>query len=308
VNTFDFNRSFLRFRIDLDVQEPITVTHKLPTSLNNVRINLECRCELTNRRTGRYVEYVLGASCKTEIVGVTRDVWMQPNADFCLVASEDEFLVLKSWARTEMPIVKHSEMLGEPCERQSGNAREAWTDYGYELRSAQGRSLRTIDEVIASIRSDAPLVARTKYNDGEWSVSIEYPVKTINYSERENIFQTDTGPILLPDLSVDRLSRCNRLVECFDLAFAAFNSSDWAEFIINVPTPVGNDLSVNHYSKPRRIEPVENLLMELQSESVVRQVGAERAIRLDGAELPSAIHGSVAEALDVAVQGNNFNR
>jgi hypothetical protein len=217
---------------------------------------------------------------------------MEPNADFCVVTSKDEFLVLKSWACNNMPVEKHPDVAGVPQERQSCAASEGWADYGVHLHAAHGRTLNSIDEIIAAIRGDLPIVARTKYTAGDWQVTLEHPVKTINYSERENVFQTDTGPVLLPDLSLDRLARSNRLVECFDLAYAAFNSAGWAEFIVNVPTPVGAEVSVNHYSKPRRIEPVENVLIEVQTDSPQRQVGSERAMRVDGAELRGPINGT----------------
>ena len=32
---------------------------------------------------------------------------------------------------------------------------------------------------------------------------VEYPVKTMNANERDMVYQTDTGPVLLPDLSAE---------------------------------------------------------------------------------------------------------
>lgn len=134
------------------------------------------------------------------------------------------------------------------------------------------------------------------YEDGEWEVTIDHPAKTLNYSERDNVYQTDTGPILLPDLSAERLGGGRRLVECFDLAYAAFNSVGWAEFIINVPTPVGDGISVNHYSKTRRIEPVTNSLFEVVGEASLadRHVCADRGSR--STNLPVAEVGSFQPA------------
>jgi hypothetical protein len=50
--------------------------------LNNARILIECCCQLTHRKSGITSLYVLGASCKTEQVGVMHDIWTQPNAVF----------------------------------------------------------------------------------------------------------------------------------------------------------------------------------------------------------------------------------
>jgi hypothetical protein len=286
MHIYDFSRSYFRFRIDLHVQPAITVTHAWTTTLNNVRIHLESRCELVHRITGKSHVYVLSASCKTERVGVKRDCWMQPNADFCVAASDEEFLVLKNWAHKDMPVAIDPGATGQPLERQSGLCREAWADFGYELRPAEGRTLDSIEDLIAVVQGDRPLVAHNEYDDGDYRVCLDYPVKTINFSERERVYQTDTGPILLPDLSPARLAHGARLIDCFDLAYAAFNSEGWAEFIVNVPTPVGEGIRVNHYSRPRRIEPVHNVLIELQEESPVprHHLARDRATRADGSQ------------------------
>jgi hypothetical protein len=172
-------------------------------------------------------------------------------------------LILKSWAHTGIQVMRYPESLGPQPQRQSGANRDAWAEYGIELRAAPARPLDSIEAVIEAIRGDRPLVSRTRYDDGGYRVTIEHPVKTINYSERDKLFQTDTGPLLLADLSPERLRRGARLVECFDLAYSAFNSPDWTEFVVNVPTPVGQGIRVDHYSLARRIEPVTNELVEV---------------------------------------------
>lgn len=285
MNTFDFNRSYLRFRVEPAAQPAITVTHSMPTTVNNVRINLECRCEILDRSTGRAHAYALAASCKTERVGADRDCWLLPNADFCAVSSKDEFMMIKSWARNGLVSLKDPTAQGVPVERQSGRSCEAWHQHKLQLHAAHGRALSSIDEVIAAIQGDRPIVSRTEYDDGDYRVTIEHPVKTINYSEVENVFQTDTGPILLPDLTRERLERGALLVDCFDLAYSAFNSAGWAEFILNVPTPVGDGITVDHYSRVRRIEPVRNTLIEVLDEARVPRLHAAggRAVRADHA-------------------------
>lgn len=93
----DFSRSFLTFRIDLQKQPSITISAKPPFTLNNARIQLEARCLIQDRQTGSSTEYVLGAACKSEQVGVPADIWHQPNADFCCILSQEDFLTIKSW-------------------------------------------------------------------------------------------------------------------------------------------------------------------------------------------------------------------
>lgn len=303
MQTIDFHRSYLRFRIDLAAQPAITLTHKAPTTMNNVRINLECRCELLDRQTGCAHVYALCASCKTERVGPERDVWLEPNADFCVAASDEEFLLFKSWARNGLSTPQDSETATPPLERQSGLVRDAWPKFELQFHAVRGRRLTSIDEIIAGIRGHRPIVARTEYDDGDFRVRLDYPVKTINYSERDDVYQTDTGPILLPDLSAERLLRCERLVDCFDLSYSAFNSANWAEFIINVPTPVDGGMSVDHYSKTRRIEAVENCLIEVMDEDGPPQrhaLAEERMFQPDGADVPYVANGSITKPSTVA--------
>src|SRR5262245_57985180 len=73
METFDFSRSFLRFLVDLQAQPAITLSHKPPTSMNQTRIAIECRCELINLKTESRTVFALSASCKTERVGAGSD-------------------------------------------------------------------------------------------------------------------------------------------------------------------------------------------------------------------------------------------
>ena len=38
------------------------------------------------------------------------------------------------------------------------------------------------------------------------------------------------------------------------MAFVAFNATSWAEFILRVPTPLADGVSVYHYSKAVRVD------------------------------------------------------
>jgi hypothetical protein len=121
LTTVDFHRSFLTFRVDLQKQAAITLSHKPPTTENNARIQLECICRLASQSTGETKTYVLGASCKTERVGGPGDLWLLPNADFCPVVCDEEFLIIKSWQKCDMKILRVPASLGT---NRSGNP--AW--------------------------------------------------------------------------------------------------------------------------------------------------------------------------------------
>jgi hypothetical protein len=263
MQTFDFSRSFLTFRVDLETQPAVTLSHVPPTTVNNARIQIECICTLTHQETTKSTQYVLIASCKTERVGAERDLWLEPNGDFCLVASSEDFMIIKSWQQRDMKIQRHPASLGYQKERQTGKVSEAWTSFRIAPVSVQGRPLETTEDIIDAPFRDAVLTARTAYSEGGYDVCIDYPVKTFNVSEKEMVYQTDTGPVIVPDLSPARRAASNSLVECFDLAYSAFNCPDWSEFVINVPTPLTQEISVDHYAKPRRIEGARNTLVEI---------------------------------------------
>jgi len=265
MQTYDFSRSYFRFRIDLAAQPMVTLSHKPPTTVNNVRINLDCRIALTDRRAGTTQVFGLGVSCKTERVGAERDLWLLPNADFKPVVGEEDFLIIKSWQKKNMGVMRHPASLGPQPERQVGLVKEAWVNASVTFREVPGRVLGDVNAIIEGIRSERPLVCRSAYSapGGDYDVVIDHPVKTINFSEREGVYQTDTGPILLPDLSPERLGREEKLIGCLDLAYSALNASSWAEFIVNAPTQLAPDISVNHYAQPRRIEGMVNQIIEV---------------------------------------------
>ena len=259
----DFSRSFIRFRVDLTTQPAITLSHKPPTTVNNVRIGIECRCEIRHRASGLWRIYALGASCKTERVGAARDLWLEPNADFCLVLADEEFLIIKNWQKRNMGVMRYPAELGAQPERQIGDPREAWVESSARYCEVPVQALDSVEAIIAATHTENPIISRTEYEENGYEVVIEHPVKTLNTSEREGVYQTDTGPVLLPDLSAARIASESALVGCLDLAYSAFNARDWAEFIVMAPTPLTSELSVNHYSLPRRIEHVRNTLWML---------------------------------------------
>jgi len=259
MKTLDFSRSFLTFQIDLQKQKAITLSHQPPTTLNNGRVQLECRCEMTNQQSGEKTTYVLGASCKTEQVGADGDLWLTPNGDFCPIVCDDEFLIIKSWQKCDMGVMRNPPSLGAQPERQSGVVKEAWMWLRVHQHEIEGELLEDFDAIFDATISHKALVSRTEYSDGGYDICIEHPVKTMNVTDRERVYQTDTGPIILPNFARE----VERTIEYFELAFAAFNAPDWTEFVVNIPTPLSDEISVNHYSQTRRIENTRNSLIAL---------------------------------------------
>ncbi len=252
----DFNRSFIRWRIDLETKSPLTVSHKPPIRLNNVRVPLECRAEITDLKSGRVEVIVLGAACKTERVGVSRDIWTVPNADFNPVAGGGQFMAIKMWDKVEKGVMRFPESLGVQSERQMEEVNEAFDRFSIGIKMVPGNLLENIDEVLAVLSGDGRIICRTEYATDTANVVLEFPLKTVNFSERDHFYHVDTGPVLFFDPDRDE----GEVIERFSLAYVAYNHPAWAEFLVNVPTALEEGVSVHHYSKSVGLETRNSLI------------------------------------------------
>ena len=250
MNTFDFHRSFFTFRIDTLVKQPLTVTHKPPFSLNNARIPIECRCVVTEKATDQSQAFVLGASCKTERVGVEGDIWLEPNADFCPIFSDDRYLSLTTYSQVGTTMELFPPGSGSQSDRQTGLIDETYDSVKIDMTECEGTPLDSAQEIVEAVLANQNLVARTELENDRYHALIEHPVKTINANERDWIYQTDTGPVLFPDLSVEP----DAMLTSLELAYSAFNCPDWIEFIVRRVTPTTSDVSVYHYSDAVRCD------------------------------------------------------
>jgi hypothetical protein len=250
MEVINFSTSYLTWRNDSLVVKPKTQSSKPRFTLNNARIPIDCRCEIVERATGDTREFVLGGNCKTERVGAEKDIWSFPNADFVPVFSKDHFMMIKTFDQVGKSVQLYPPSLGNQPERQVGRVEDSFAGIRIDLTRQEGELLDKPEQVVKAVLANRSLVARSEYEDERYSVILDYPIKTINANERDNFFQTDTGPIMLPDLTRD----LDDLIAGFELAFSAFNAPDWTEFIIRTPTPITDDISVYHYSSPLRLD------------------------------------------------------
>ena len=256
ITTIDFSRSFLTFRIDTEKKPTQTASHRPPYSLNNARIGIECRCRVLEKGTGDTQTFVLGASCKTEKVGVPADIWPQPNADFIPIFSDTNFLHIKTYARVGLEVDLYPPGSGKQPDRQSGKIHEAFDSVRIDVTECPGEPCGSAAEIVQATLANQPLVALTEIDTERYAATLEYPVKTMNANERDWIYQTDTGPVLLPDFNADPAVMIERL----ELAFAAFNCPDWVEFLVRAPTTAAEGLETYHYSQPLRFDAKNEIL------------------------------------------------
>ena len=256
MQAIDFTRSFMTFRVDTLKKQPKTVTHKPPFSLNNARIPLDAHLTISEKGSDFSEAYVLGVSCKTEQVGVEKDIWLMPNADFKPVCSSDTFMAIRTYDLANKAATLYPPTLGEQPERQIISIEETFDDLRVDLPRVAGRVLETPQAIVEAVLANEPLNARTTIENNRYTAILEYPIKTMNANERDWVYQPDTGPVLLPDLN----RKPEDLMDGFELAFAAFNTPAWIEFLIRVPTPVGEGLHVYHYSESVRMDAVNEVV------------------------------------------------
>jgi hypothetical protein len=148
-------------------------------------------------------------------------------------------------------VMRYPESLGVQPERQIEAAGEAFDGFSVGIHSRNALEMRSIDEMIEVLNGDGEVVARTTIVHGHYEFVIEYPIKTINFSERDRYYQVDTGPLIFPDFNA---AEGGDMLKALRLAYVSHNCPDWAEFILNVPTPISEAISVHHYSKSVRID------------------------------------------------------
>lgn len=243
----DFARSFIRWRSDTTRRKPLTVSQEPPTTLNDVRMPLDCLAVVA--RAGRQDEFALGASCKGEQVFVERDVWQQPTADMLAISGAGQFMVIKRWDKANKGVMLHPPSLGVQPERQYVDPAAAFESNTVAIHRRAARRLESIDAILEVLGGNREVTARTTFPIDGGEVTIEYPVKTVNYSGRHRYYQVDTGPVLF----FGEPTGIN-LIEHFHLAFIAHLGGDWAEFLVSRPTPLDNlPVAVHHYSETRRV-------------------------------------------------------
>jgi len=217
---------------------------------NRVRFWVESRTVLIDGDQRH--EFLQFGSCKSENTFAEKDLFATDNYDFLPILADDgNWLIFRRKNRItpEYRSIK----------------KEVWGPADYKLKF--GRTVRTLDSFEAirdATAAGTPLVSRTEISDEQSGLRaiMEAPVKTINIEPNSKMYQIDTGPIALPDLS----RRYEPRVDCLRLAFVAFNVPHFADFVVEQSTPVLEDgqekARTFHYSSPISL-PAKNILIAL---------------------------------------------
>lgn len=206
---------------------------------NSPRFWVESRLSLRSSSPLAAEEYLQCGSCKSEHTFAEKDLFTDANYDFLPVFGRQSTVVFRQQA------------LFHEGYRELRPTSEWWGGNERRLRRIQPRVLQTLDEIRAALFGGLPLVGLTEIRDDRTGnfAEIEYPIKTFNWSDEKRQWQVDTGPVLLPDLSVPP----DRWAESFEVAFVAFNRWDEADFIVRGKTPVdiagGQAVDVHHFER-----------------------------------------------------------
>ena len=221
---------------------------------NSVRFWVESKTTVIDDENGTATEFYQCGSCKSENTFAKEDLFQQDNYDFLPILGGpdlDDILVFRRRARltdTYRTVAKCEGYWGKPI-----------------LKLRYGKSVQVLNtwEKIAAATAEAiPIVSRTEIAnpDTKLRAIIECPVKTMNIRPEDKMYQVDTGPIAYPNLS----ERRDPLIDLLSLAFIAFNAPDFADFVVEQPTPVTEgeeeECKIYHYSKPFST-PAKNVLL-----------------------------------------------
>jgi hypothetical protein len=205
-----------------------------------VRFWVESRTLIVDEKSGKQEEFLQCASCKSENTFAPRDLFHTDNYDFLPVFGSQFGLIFRRKAGLNANY------------REVRPATQLWDGQKLSLREARRAvPLGTSEEIRKATHQGWPLVAQTVIASQETGLraTLEFPVKTMNIHDEKDLYQVDTGPVAFPDLT----RRWDRLVDSLSLAFVAFNTPEFADFVIEDETPVARceseTVRVRHYSR-----------------------------------------------------------
>jgi hypothetical protein len=211
------------------------------STCNAVRFWVESRTILYDEQAGTKLVIYQCGSCKSENTFAEENLLQEDNYDFIPIYGGEDMLILR----------RHVDVRDRY--RQLRKVKEVWGEPNMRLHYGETvTELKTFEQIRDVTATDTPLVAPTEITNEQSGLRclMEYPIKTMNISIDNGIWQVDTGPIAFPDLT----RRFEPPVDSVRLAFAVFNAVHFCDFVIEQPTPVFRDerevCEVYHYSNP----------------------------------------------------------
>jgi len=221
---------------------------------NEVRFWVESRTRIIDEETGGCEDYIQAGSCKSENTFAEKDLFHEENYDFLPIFGPEYGVIFRRKAYIQ------------PQYKSCVPVQDMWNGQQYHLvQGQQVEELASNEAIREATYAFIPIVSQTEIWSEETKLRaiIECPVKTLNTHRERDAYQVDTGPIAFPDLS----ERYERHVDGIWLGFVAFNAPHFADFVIEVPTPIGDGdrvCQVHHFSRLLSL-PAENRLYAVKT-------------------------------------------
>ena len=213
---------------------------------NEVRFWVESRTRIIDDETGAIEDYVQTGSCKSEHTFAEKGLFHEDNYDFLPIFGPQYGVIFRRNAYLN------------PRYKSCVPVADMWNGQKYYLvEGAVVEELQGTRAVREATYRFFPLVSQTEISDDSTGLRaiIECPVKTMNTNRDNDMYQVDTGPVAFPDLTERRA----RHVHGISLAYLVFNAPDFADFVLEVPTTIGEGEDagdVYHYSRLLSLEAV----------------------------------------------------
>jgi len=200
---------------------------------NEVRFWVESRTRIVDEKSGASEDYYQVGSCKSENTFGERNLLIKDNYDFLPIFG------------LEWGVVFRRKAYVFDGYRETRPAAEWWDGQDYHLvEGIAVEELPSNEAIREATYAHAPIVTQTEIVHNGLRAIIECPVKTMNTRRGDDVYQVDTGPVAFPDLS----RPYDRHIDRLTLAFVVFNASHFADFVLEVPTQVGDGM-MYHYSE-----------------------------------------------------------
>jgi len=216
---------------------------------NSIRILIDSRAQMINLETGDSEWFYLITPCRTE--WMYRDDMLfknDPNLEFVGIYSDVYFRHGHVQVRDKLREAQDIDIVKDI----SSSLPDFKPNLSYYSNAVE---LKNDEEIVEATINLIPIIATTEIisPDKKFKAIIEYPIKTMNIQKEKKRMQIDTGPILFPDFDYS----VNHQIERFFLSFICYNNLKIAEFVIRVPTHIGNedtqDVYTMEYSKTKRL-------------------------------------------------------
>jgi hypothetical protein len=217
-----------------------------------VRMQIECRCELVDRKQGTTDEYLLTVRTQTGLRTKPVSATLDPGYNFWMIFSKREIFVRRTHA---------SAYNNNPSRAELSD----FVTTGWHVHSSRATPLLTGASIRAALQEWQPVVARSTFaspvGDRDWV--IEYPIKWAD-GNPDDTFRVETGPVLLlapgRELAGDPLA-----FDDFQWAYLDYHSFDRVRCFLERPTSIFSGAAYQGSSRTPTRHPA---LTEEQVESI----------------------------------------